>query len=69
MYKSRKFLDVLRVSLLYDDYKSIKMRRGGDIWLGEKKMMKLIREYRKNETSGKNFIKLLMKSNKITMHI
>jgi len=59
MYKNRKFLDVLRVSLLYDDYKSIKTRRGGDIWLGEEKMMKLIKGYRKNETSGKKLYQII----------
>ena len=59
MYKSRKFVDVLRVSILYDDYKEIKMRRGGDIWLGERKMMKLIKAYRKNEIGGKKLCQIV----------
>ena len=41
--------DSIRMSLLKADYETLKLNRGGNLWLGSKKMLKIVKNIREQE--------------------
>lgn len=53
--KGKTISDTIRLSLLHDDYYTLKDRRGGNIWLGEIEMLSLVKN---SKSKSDDLIKL-----------